>query len=252
ARRDAARAQAIVAANQLDTAREILRELTGREHTELALLSDNMPLNSPEPEDIEQWVGKAMQQNLPLLAAQSAARISELQFKQQRAGHYPTLDLVANHTYSDTTEASFGSESEDTTIGIQLNMPIFQGGGIASRSREARHLYTQAQQKLEQQRRATIREARAAYLAVMAGISQVKALQQSLSSSEIALKATQAGFDVGTRTIVDVLNSQRELYRAQRDYARARYDHLLASLNLKQAAGILAEVDIKQINNWLK
>lgn len=252
ARHDAALAQQIVAANQLDTAREGLRELTGREHTYLAVLGANMPLLTPEPENIDEWVNKALEQNLALLAAQATVRGSEAAFKGRRAGHFPTLDIIASQNYSDSTQPIVGNESDTTYIGLQLNMPIYQGGGISSASREARHLYNQAQQQLEQQRRATIRQARAAYLAVMAGISQVKALQQSLSSSEIALKATQAGFDVGTRTTVDVLNSQRELYRAQRDYARARYDYLLASLNLKQAAGILAEVDIEQINNWLE
>jgi outer membrane protein len=249
---DEALAVQIVATNQLDRAREALRELTGQAHDTLALLSDKMPLLTPEPENIDDWVANALEQNLELLAAQAAVRGSEAEFKRRQAGHYPTLDIIASQDYFDTSEAIIGNDDERTYIGLQLNMPIYQGGGISSGSREARHLYTQTQQQMEQQRRATIRQARAAYLTVMAGISQVKALKQSLSSSEIALKATQAGFDVGTRTTVDVLNAQRELYRSQRDYARARYDYLLASLFLKQAAGILTETDIEQINNWLK
>ena len=143
-------------------------------------------------------------------------------------------------------------EDEDTSISLQLNVPIFSGGNTSSKTREAAYRYQQAKQNHEKTRRETERLARNAYLSVVANISQVKALKQALASSGIALEATQAGFEVGTRTAVDVLDSQRELFRAKRNYSEARYNYLLETLRLKQAAGLLAEQDIVQINNWLE
>ena len=252
ARFDAAVAQEIAAKNQLDVATEALREITAKAHSELAPMSDNMPLIAPEPADINQWVDTAMKQNLQLLAAEADANTAREETRRRRAGHLPTLDLVASHSYSDNTDSpTFGSEQTNTNLSLQLNIPIYAGGGISSQEREGEALYQQAMEALEQQRRATVRETRSAYLNVMAGISSVKAFKQALSSANTALEATQAGFEVGTRTAVDVLDSQRELFRAQRDYARARYDYALATLQLKQAAGVLSEQDLNQINGWL-
>lgn len=253
ARYDAAVAQEIAAQNQLDVATEALREITGQAHSALAAVSEDMPLIAPEPADIDQWVETAMKQNLQLLAAEAEANTAREEVKRRRAGHLPTLDLVASHGYSDNTDvpSGFGAESTDTNLSLQLNIPIYAGGGISSQVREGEALYQQSREGLEQQRRTTVREARSAYLNVMAGISQVKAFKQALSSATTALEATQAGFEVGTRTAVDVLDSQRERFRAQRDYARARYDYALATLQLKQAAGVLSEQDLQQLNNWL-
>jgi len=250
---DSAVAAVIAAQSQLDTVRENLREIIGRDAASLSVLKDDMPLLPPEPEDITKWVETAQKQNLPLLAAEASARAAEEELYKRRAGHYPTLDLVASHTYSDTMDApTFGTEQTDNRIGVQLNVPIYSGGLTTAQTREARALYTQAQEALEQQRRATVRETRSAYLGVTTGISQVKARKQALASAQTALEATQAGFEVGTRTIVDVLNAQRERYTAQSNYLRARYDYLLATLRLKQAAGSLSLQDIAQINDWLQ
>ncbi len=250
---DAAIANEIVARNALDNAREALREITGMAHQDLAPLVEQIPLVTPEPADINQWVDTALQNNLSLLAADAAARAAEQEYKRRQAGHYPTLDLVASHAYSDSTDnPNFGSERVDNTVGVQLSVPIYAGGSTSSQAREAQHLYRQAQETLDQQRRATIRSTREAYLGVTAGISRVNASKQALASAETALEATQAGFEVGTRTAVDVLNAQRDRFSAQRDYARARYDYILATLNLKQASGGLTEVDIAEVNRWLK
>lgn len=253
ARYDASVAQEIAAENQLNSAHEVLRELTGRGYEALVPLDEEMPLLSPEPNDIDAWVKTSQEQNLQLLAAEAAVRAAREETNRRRAGHYPTFDLVASHGYSDTMDSpTFGTERTDTTIGLQMSLPLYSGGLTSSRTREAEYLYNQAQDTLERQRRASVRQTRDAYLGVIAGISQVKAFRQALSSARTALQATQAGFEVGTRTAVDVLDSQRELYRAQRDYARSRYDYVLASLRLRQAAGTLSEADVNQVNRWLQ
>ncbi len=249
---DAAVAQEIAAQNTLDLAREALMEITGQMPGQLIPLTEELPLVQPEPTDIDKWVETALEQNLSLLAADASALTAREEINRREAGHYPTLDLVANHNYSDTSDASFGAERTTNTIGLQLNVPIYSGGFTSSHAREARHLYTQAEQNLEQARRSTVRQTRDAYLGVTAGISQVQARKQALSSAQTALEATQAGFEVGTRTAVDVLNAQREKFRARRDYSRARYDYLLATLRLRQAAGTLDETHLRQINSWLQ
>ncbi|WP_127475622.1 TolC family outer membrane protein [Sulfurivermis fontis] len=250
---DAAVAQEIVAQNQLENAREVLREITGRDHTALAPLAGEIPLQSPDPASIDKWEETALQQNLQLLAAEAATHVAREEMKRREAGHYPTLDIVASHNWSDTSESDLsGSEYNSNIIGLQLNLPLYAGGGVSASTRQAAHLYTQAQEGLEQTRRATVRQTRDAYLGVTAGISTVQARRQALSSAKTALQATQAGFEVGTRTAVEVLNSQRELFRAQRDYARARYDYALSTLRLKQAAGILSDADLEYINSWLQ
>lgn len=250
---DIAVAAELAAQSQVDNARENLREIIGRDPQTLAVLQEEVPLLPPDPTDINQWVDTAQQQNLSLLAFEAAARAAREEMNRRQAGHYPTLDLVGNHTYSDTLESpTFGVEQTSNTIGVQLSLPLYSGGLITAQTREARALYTQAQEALEQQRRATVREARNAYLGVTTGISQVLARKQALASAQTALEATQAGFEVGTRTIVDVLDAQRVRYTAQSDYLRARYDYLLATLRLKQATGSLSEADISQVNSWLQ
>ncbi len=250
ARYDLAVAQEIAARNQLDIANELLREITGRAFADLAPLGADMPLLVPEPEDIEQWVDTAVQQNLELIAAEAQTDVARQEVGRQRATRYPSLDLVASYGHSE--QGAFAFEDDATTVGIQLNFPFYQGGAITSRTREAAALYGQAQELRELQRRATVRQTRDAFLNIRAGISQVLALRQALASAQTALEATQAGYDVGTRTAVDVLDAQRELFRARRDYARSRYDYILSTLRLKQAAGTLTPTDVAQINAWLQ
>lgn len=250
---DAAVAAEIAAQNQLDVARENLRAIIGRDPVALATLQQEVPLLTPEPANINEWVEMAQRQNLALLAAESATRVAAEEIKRRQAGHYPTLDLFANLNHSDSTDNDLsGSETDSTQIGVQLNVPLYSGGLTTAQTRESRALYEQATENLEQQRRATIRDTRSAYLSVTTGISQVKARRQALSSAQTALEATQAGFEVGTRTAVDVLNAQQVRFQAQSEYYRARYDYILATLQLRQAAGSLSEADLAEINNWLK
>jgi len=248
---DRATADDILAENLLDNARENLREITGEYINELASLGISMPLVSPEPNDIDQWSKTAESQNMNIIAAKHNMENSRQEINIQNAGHLPTLDLVADHGYN-TSGGRFGdTKIRSTGIGLELNVPIYQGGLISSKTKEARYLYDQSRQRLEQAFRAAQKETRQAYLGVISGISRVAALKQSLVSSETALKATETGFEVGTRTAVDVVASERTTLDAKRQLARARYDYLLDSLRLKQAAGTLSSDDLKQISAWL-
>jgi len=248
---DRATADNILAENLLDNAKESLREITGEYIPEFASLGDSMPLVSPDPNNIDQWSTTAESQNMDIIAAKHSLESSRQEIKKQNAGHLPTLDLVASHGYN-VSGGRFGdTKIKSTDIGLQLNVPIFQGGLISSRSKEARHRYNQSFQELEQALRAAQKETRQAYLGVISGISRVSALKQALVSTETALKATETGFEVGTRTAVDVVASQRATLDAKRNHARARYDYLLDSLRLKKAAGTLVPNDLKQISAWL-
>jgi outer membrane protein len=250
---DLVTAQEILAENLLASQYEALAEITGRYHKTLATLSAETPLITPEPADIGKWGDTALNQNFQLIAAEFVFNNAREEIKRQRAGHLPTLELNASHTYTDSEGGNFGSnESENQSIELRLNMPLFQGGATSSRTRQAKRLADQSREGYEQQRRATLRQARDAYLSVLAEINRVKALEQAVVSAQSALDATEAGLEVGTRTTVDVLDTRRELFRAQRDHARSRYDYILHTLRLKQAAGILTTADLELINSWLQ
>lgn len=244
-------ANEILAENLIDNTREALREVTGNYLTDLAPLGETMPLVTPEPAVIEKWTQISQQQNLQVIAAKNQLETTRQEIKIQQSGHLPTLDIVANKGYSSSGGRFGGAQIHTTTIGLELNVPLFEGGLVNSRTREAHSLYNQAFQRLEETYRAAQRQTREAYLGVISGISQVKALAQSVISSESALEATQAGFEVGTRTTVDVVASQRVLLQAKRDYARARYDYILNTLRLKSAAGTLTPEDLQEITRWL-
>ena len=254
ARYDQAVARAIVAENTLAISNESLREITATNHSALDSLSVEHPLIKPEPADIKQWVDTANAQNTLLIANRKGVEVAQAEVSRQRAAHFPTLDLTASHTYTEYEEGFFtgAQERKNNAVSIQLNIPLYQGGVVNSLTRAAAYRLTEAREKLEQQKRATERQTRSSYLSVVANISQVKALKQALASSSIALEATTAGFEVGTRTAVDVLDSQRELYRSKRDYAQVRYNYILETLRLKLAAGTLAVKDIEQLSPWLK
>jgi len=253
ARYDLAVAQEIAARDRLASARDALRELLGTLPETLDVLAPPLDLAPPEPDSADAWVERALADNLALLAARAGVAIAREEIRRQRAGHLPTLDLTASYTYQDSNFGGIAAiERNDGSIGLSLNVPIYQGGLVSSRTRAASHRLVEAQQQLEAQNRTVARQARDAYRGVVTGIAQVRALLQALKSSETALEAAETGFEVGTRTIVDVLDAQRERYRAERDLQRARYDYLLNSLRLKQAAGALAPGDIEALDRWLK
>jgi outer membrane protein len=252
ARYDIAVSDEINAEKLLDDTREALRELTGQLPVDPEILQSKIPLLMPEPAIQEQWVTAAMDQNPLLLAAIAASQVAKQEIQVQNSGHYPSLDMTADYSYRDTQFGGFTPlERNDSSIGLELTLPLYQGGLITSRTRQSRYQYSQALEEQEQQRRATERQARDTYRGVISNISKVEALQNAVISNQKAVEAAEAGFEVGTRSIVDVLDAQRELLRARRDHARSRYDYLLDTLRLKQAAGILSETDLVLINNWL-
>ena len=214
-------------------------------------LTDAMPLLTPEPADINAWSDMAVMENLDVLAGIQAVDIARDEIKVQYAGHLPSLDFRAGRSYSESDTAG-DSERTSNSISLQLSLPIYSGGAVSSRVRESRERLDQQLERLEQIRRQVHRETRESFLGVMSGISQIRALEQAVISSEVALEATRAGFEVGTRTAVDVVQSERATFQARRDLARARYDYIINSLNLKKAAGILTVDDIRRINEWLE
>lgn len=248
---DNARANVIQAENELDDAWEALHEIVGDTEKAMALLASDLPLNPPEPQAIDQWSEVAVQQNPRLVALRCATEVARQNIQLQRAGHHPSLELVSDYAIN-RTSASGRSDSDVGSIGLQLNVPLFSGGGVVSRTRQARHDFDNARENLDKQRRAVKRQVRDAYRGVVSSISRVKALKAATLSAKSALDATEAGFEVGTRTMVDVLVEQRNLYRARRDYSLARYEYILNSLRLKQAAGSLSRQDLESLNAWLE
>ena len=253
ARFDLASSQEIDAQTRLASSREALREITAALPATLSGLTDSaVTLASPEPQDVEAWVDTARNQNFKVIAAQAAADVALQNIAVQRAGHFPTLDAVLSHGYGSSGGVFGNRETLDSAIGLQLNVPLYSGGVVDSRVREAQHRLTQSKQVLEQQQRTALRQTRDSYMNVLSSISRISALRQATVSSQSALDATQAGAEVGTRTTVDVLNAQRDVYRAQRDLSRARYDYVLNMVRLKQAAGMLSLADLEQVNGWLQ
>ena len=250
----------IGAKRSLATAREFLREITGEYVVDLNAPGDDFPLATPDPNNEKTWVDMSLSQNLILVASRLDEGLARDEISFRRNGHYPTLDLVANtgERESDTTlsiptlDPDFQRlNSKSDSISLQFNVPLFAGGGTSSRVKEAVYLHRASREQLQRVTRETERQARDSYLGVLAEIARVNALKQAVSSSQTALQATQAGYEVGTRTIVEVLNSQFALYNAITNYYQSRYDYILNALRLKQAAGTLQVQDLEQIDQWL-
>ena len=260
---DNARARAIVSRNNLADTKEALVELTGQYFDDYDPLQEVLPLVTPLPESPEEWVDIAMQYNPTVISAHMGVEIADANIRLQRSGHYPTLDLVGSlnrftnnkRAFTNLTGENFATTeigSDDNQIGLQLSVPIYQGGVITSRTRQARYLLNAVNEDLDQRQRAVVRSTKNAYRAVIAGIEQVGAFGQAMISAESALEATQAGFEVGTRTIVDVLIAQQRYFQAQRDNSLARHTYIVDHLRLKAAAGVLAKEDLQKVNNILQ
>ena len=251
---DLANADLILAFNELDNSKEHLRETSGRYWERLAPLQNQIPLVKPEPENIEQWVKAALVKNPSLRVAKNVKEDAEQVISLEKSGHFPSLDLVGEKSYTSQSDSNFGGSTKvhQDTLSLRFNLPLFEGGSVLSKTREARHRMDQAMQNEERQRRLVIRQSREAYNGVVSGISRVKALKQALLSGEQALVSTEAGYGVGTRTTVDVLNVRRDFFKAKVDYSSSMYDYILSSLRLKQSAGTLSRNDLELINQWLE
>ncbi|MCK5922084.1 MAG: TolC family outer membrane protein, partial [Methylococcales bacterium] len=233
AQHDLAIAEEIDAQNQLNISGENLQAIIGRLPKSLQPLSESFELVTPEPANIQKWQDSALENSLSLRAAQFALESAEKEVDRRRAGHHPTLGLKAQYGNVDNDGGFQLGETTNSSVGLEFKLPLYSGGLTSAQVGEATQLHQQALKNFELQRRESVRQTRASYLNVIAGISRVKALNQALSSTETAAEAAQAGFEVGTRTAVDVLLALRETYRAKRDYSRARYDYILSTFRLK-------------------
>ena len=254
---DQAIASEIDAKRRLALAKENLREITGRKVTELASPLVDLELGPPNPESEEVWVNKSLDQNLTLLSARMSAEIARSDIESQKTGHYPTVSLNLTRNGSDADRDDFirdissSGANNSTSLGVQLNVPIYSGGRTSSQVRQSVYQHRAAIERVERITRETERETRDAYLNVLANVSRIRALKQAVRSSQTALQATETGFEVGTRTTVDVLNSRRTLLDSERNYSQSRYDYLSNLLVLKRASGILDQTDIDEMNQLL-
>lgn len=261
---DGARARAIVAENRLQDAREALREVAGVYFDEYARLIDDIPLDPPDPMGSDRWVRMALESNPQVRRARSQRDAARADLRVARAGHLPSLDLTAtlsrnlNNEFvarDPQTQSPIGTltlETEAWQAGIVLNIPIFQGFATQSRRRQAGFALSVVEEVGDQTERAVIRQTESAYRGIVAGIQEVEAIRQALVSAESALEATNAGFEVGTRTIIDVLISEQRFFSAQRDYSNVRHQFILNQLRLRQAAGLLDESDLRRVNQLLR
>ncbi|MBL4780759.1 MAG: TolC family outer membrane protein [Porticoccaceae bacterium] len=258
---DAVRVNTLEAEGALDIAFEALEVMTGQPHSELAGLAAEFPITPTEPLDREAWVKFAQDNNFTLTAARLSMQAAEKNAQAKRAEHLPRV--AAKLSYSNyhqdgsfspdgTSNQPFSRDDEPLVFSVRMDAPLYSGGLISAERKIAQQEFIQAQQTLLHTQRSTTQQARSQHLKVQTNSARVEARSQGIISARSALEATQAGYDVGTRNIVDLLISQRLLYRAQRDYANARYDYILSMLNLKEVAGLLSPDDINKLNAWMR
>ena len=262
---DTARANRIIAQRQVEDAFQALITLTNRAYVALEGIEHSLPILAPTPNDAKAWVDTAAAQNLNLQASNYAVNAAEETLRQRKSGHAPTLDAVARYQKGDndsmglsnssasfTTPQPFRDNVTRSSVGLELNVPIFSGGLTSSQVREAYQRLGQTEQLRESLRRQVVQNTRNLFRAVNTDVETVQARRQSIISNQSALEATEIGYQVGTRNIVDVLDAQRQLYSAVRNYNDARYDYILNNLRLKQAAGTLSPADLEALGSFLK
>jgi outer membrane protein len=241
-------AQEFAAINDLEVRRTALQQIIGTAPASLATLRTGVTIAPPQPATIEPWISSAEQQNYGVAVQQLAVEIAKREIERNRAGHMPTVDLVAQSQRQSQT--AYGV-TKNNAIGVQWTVPIFSGFQITSRVRETIALEEKARNDLEATKRTAAQNARQAYLGVNSGLAQVRALEAAEVSSKSALESNKLGYQVGVRINIDVLNAQRQLYSTQRDLAKARYDTIMNGLRLKAAAGTLKEADLAPVNALL-
>jgi outer membrane protein len=258
---DTARANRIIALQQVEDAFQTLITLTNRDFAALEGIEHSLPILAPTPNDAKAWVDTAAAQNLNLQASNYAVSAAEETLRQRKAGHAPTLDAVASVQKGDNdslgfsnsgTPPRFSDDVEQRSIGLQLNIPLYSGGLTSSQVREAYQRVNQSEQLRESLRRQVVQNTRNLHRAINTDVETVQARKQSIISSQSALEATEIGYQVGTRNIVDVLDAQRQLYSSVRIYNNARYDYIINNLRLKQAAGTLSPADLEALEQYLK
>jgi outer membrane protein len=247
-------ASEIAARNDLEIKKRQMEILIGRPAPGISPLGKRFSLRSPEPANMDRWVAEAVEHNLQVRIGRANLEFATQEIERNRAAHRPTVDAFATYTDSGTGSGIQGGTGTDTTskvVGLQLAIPIYQGGLTSSRVREAVANEDKARQDLENARRTAEFTTRQTFLGVANGIAQVQALEAALVSSQSSLDSTRLGQEVGVRTQIDVLNAQQQLSQTRRDLAQAKYNYVLALLRLKAAAGQLAEEDLALVNAWL-
>jgi outer membrane protein len=254
ARYDLTGAQEIAARNDLELRRRALEQVIGRAAPAVAPLGARFTMKLPEPATMDPWVSLARRGNLQVRVAQSASTFASQEIDRNRAAHRPTFDAfvtLSNSGAGAGTVGGIGNDTRTSAVGVQLALPIYQGGLVSSRVREAIANQARAGDDLEAARRNAEFNARQAFLGITSGIAQVRALEAALVSTTSQLDSTRVGQEVGVRTQVDVLNAQQLLYSAQRDLAQSKYTYVLSLLRLEAAIGELTEEDLVPVNSWL-
>ena len=255
ARFDLVVAQEIAAMNDLEVKKRAIQAIVGSIPQALIGVRSDLVAQSPEPIEMEKWVEVAEQNNLAIALQQQSLEIATQEVERQNAGHMPTLDAVAgyNNNYANGTATGLGNGSDITSasIGLQLQIPLYQGGLVSSKVREAVANKQKALDDLEAAKRQADLDTRSAYLNLSSSVAQIKAYEQALSSSQSQLDSTNLGYEVGVRTSVDVLNAQQQYFSAKRDLLQSRYTYLVNILSLKSAVGLLGETDVESVNQQL-
>ncbi|WP_347330627.1 TolC family outer membrane protein [Marinimicrobium locisalis] len=253
---DSAAANVLQARGDLGIAYEELEVLTGTPLNAIAPLPDDFEAVRPTPTDRHAWVEFALENNYQLKAAQLNTRASEQTAKASKAQHLPTLGLSASYGETNREGSEFlgnqvidsDIESEGHSFGVKLDVPLYSGGGVSAERRQTHAQYLQARAEFNRTQRSVIQSTRSLHLSVETGVSQVKARQQAIVSARSALEATQSGYEVGTRNLVEVLLAQQAVYQAERDYQNALYDYIINTFQLREAAGMLTPADIQNVD----
>ncbi|HHF3008721.1 TPA: outer membrane channel protein TolC [Vibrio diabolicus] len=245
-------ADEVLAENALTNSYESLREITGQEHKDLNILDTRRFTASPSTVPAESLIDEAKTKNLTLLSSRILQDIARDNISLASSGHLPTLSLDGGYNYGDTSHSSRDNTTDNFNIGVNLAVPLYTGGNVTSQTKQAEYAYVAASEDLEAQYRSVVKDVRAQNNNINASIGALRAYEQAVISARSALEATEAGFDVGTRTIVDVLDATRRLYDANKNLSNARYDYILSVLQLRQAVGTLSEQDILDVDTGLK
>ncbi len=255
---DSATAATLEARGSLGISFEALEVLTGKAENQIAPLSDKFPVVNPTPADRAEWVSFSLKNNYNLKAAKLRAQAAEDNASANRAGHYPTVNATLGYSKPDSkgnndpSPGNFDSSTDGSSINVRLNVPIFSGGRTSSRTRQAVALELQAQEQFNSVERSTIQNTRALHLSVATDVARVQARKQAVLSNQSALDATQSGYEVGTRNLVEVLLAQRNLYQARRNYSDALFDYVIDTVKLREVAGMLTPADVQEVDKWLQ
>ncbi|GAA6135523.1 efflux transporter outer membrane subunit OpmH [Oceaniserpentilla sp. 4NH20-0058] len=251
---DGATVELIAAESQLDIAYEALALLTGERYDRINPLKETIPLVGPVPADRTAWEQKALGQNLDVLIAEKSQLSAQRNHKSKISGHLPTVNLVGRYSSSDQL-SQMNPDQDDITstyVGVQVSLPIFSGGATWAGQKQAYYQRQAAEKSLEAAQRGATLNIRTLYRQLEADVARIKARKQAMTSAKSAMEATQTGYEVGTRNIVEVLQAQLSVFSAQRDYEFSRYDYVVDLLKFRQAAGELSVADIDEINAWLQ